>query len=184
MENEILDKIKKEYKDIRDTLNNNFREISRLEETSTVKRYNYLKNLRDRARSGEFEKDRDVLDYCLEEYGYGKPRKTNEIWLYMLECPIATYEKLFKVRLLEQDKSKTVILYIDLENRTKRSIVLKENQEEFERTHRVIYGKEHILDCYDRYYNARREFFVSCLENGQEKAVQMILTRYPKHNNE
>ncbi len=180
MENEVLDRIKKEYNDISDTLKSNFREIGRLEETLTVKRYNYLKELRSKVQCGEFSKDGDVLDYCLEEYGYGKPRKTNEIWLYMLECPVSQYEEYFNIRLLEQDKSKVVILYTDLENRTKRSIVPKENQEEFESTHRVIYGKSTIFDCYDRYYNARREFFVSCLENGQEEAVQMILTKYPK----
>ena len=182
MENEILEKIRKEYKDITEAINSNFREISRLEDNQFVKRYNYLKSLKAKASFGEFSNDKNVLDYCLEEYGYGKPRETNEIWLFMFECSIEKYEKMFKVRLLEEDKNKMVAYYTDIENKSKHAVVAKEKQEEFESTHRVVTGKLSIYDCCDRYYNLRREFFASCLEEGQEQAVQKILKKYHKTN--
>ena len=182
MENEVIERIRKEYKDITEAINSNFRELGMLESNAVVRRYNYLKNLRDKYEySPDFKTNKSILDHCIEEYGYGKPRQTNEIWLYMFECSIERFEQLFRVRLLEQDKSKIVVVYYDIENRAKHAIVPKENQEEYESTHNVVYGKETIYDCMDRYYNLRREFFVSCVGEGQEKAVEMVLSKYPKN---
>ena len=183
MENEVIENIRKEYKDITGVIDSNFRELGLLEDNAVVKRYKYLKGLKDKVQCGELKDNKSVLDHCIEEYGYGKPRQTNEIWLYMLECTVEKFEQLFKVRLLEQDKSKTVVLYYDIENRAKHAIVPKENQEEYESTHNVVYGKETIYDCMDRYYNLRREFFVSCVEEGQEKAVGMVLSKYSRRSN-
>lgn len=181
MENELLKKIKQEYKDIRAALDSNFREISKLESNQIVKRYNYLKYLRTKKENGEFNNSKNILDYCFEHYGYGKVRNTNEIWLLMFECPISVFEKRFNVRLLEEDKSKIVAYYTDIENAAKHTIVTKDNQEEFERTHKVITGKTvYIFDSYGRYYDIRHEFFTSCVEDGQENAVKKILEKYPK----
>jgi hypothetical protein len=180
MENEVLERIRKEYNDITGSIDSNFRELSRLEDNAIVKRYNYLKKLKDMTSIGELKNHKSVLDHCIEEHGYGKARQTNEIWLFMFECPIEAFEKRFNVRLLEQDKSKIVAYYTDLENKSKHAIVLKEKQIEFESTHRVVTGKNDIYDYLDRYYNIRHEFFVSCVEEGQDKAVEMILQKYPK----
>ena len=178
MENEILEKIKKEYKDIGESLNSNFREINRLEDNQFVKRYNYLKGLKEQVSSGCFDDSKSVLDYCIEKHGYGKVRQTNEIWLFMFECPIRTFERMFNIRLIEEDKSKIIEYYTDIENKAKHAIVLKGNQEEFERKHNIITGKKDILDYIDRYNNARHEFFISCVEEGQNRAVKMILEKY------
>ena len=180
MENEILEKIRTEYKDITEALRTKFREINKLEDNSSVKRYNYLKSLKDKASSGEFNDDKSVLDYCIDEYGYGKPRQTNEIWLFMFECPILTFERKFNLRLLEEDKSKIVAYYTDIENKSKHAIVTKENQDEFESTHNVVTGKQDIRDYIDRYYNIRHEFFTTCVEEGQENAVKIVLKKYSK----
>ena len=45
-----------------------------------------------------------------------------------------------------------------------------------------IPSKKDIRDYVDRYYNLRREFFTSCVEEGQENAVQKILKKYPKND--
>ena len=182
MENELLETVKRECKDITELFTSDFAEIDKLEKNPIVQRYKYLIKLRDQSIYNGFVSDDKILDYCLEQYVYGKVRETNDIWLLMIEGTVGEFEKLFGIQLLEKDKSKVAIFYKDIEDPTRTNLVLKEDQEEFEKAHRVVTGKEYIYDCEGRYYNLKHEFFTSCVKDGQENAVQMILKKYQKVN--
>lgn len=178
MENEVLDEIKEEYNDISKLINSNFSEISELENNPIVKRYKYLKWLKNEVEFRRFNNSKDILDYCIDQKLDIK--KTNDIWMYMFECPIEEWERITNTKISEEDKSKVIVWYANIENLSNEELVLKEKQKEFESTHKVVTGKETILDCYDRHYNLRHEFFTSCVEEGQDIAVQKILKKYSK----
>ncbi len=187
MEQEMLEKLKAEYNDISKMLSNNFEEIVELEKNPIIIRYNYLKSIQNSAERCDYYNSDDYkkkyfLDLCIKKYGISW--QTNNIYVFMFECTQKRLEDLLHqtLSLSKDSKDNMVAYYVDIENPAKYKIMSNENQKEFESTHRVVYGKEHILDCYDRYYNVRREFFTSCVEDGQDNAVQKVLSKYIKNN--
>ncbi len=188
MEQEMLEKLKAEYNDISKMLSNNFEEIVELEKNPIIIRYNYLKSIQNSAERCDYYNSDDYkkkyfLDLCIKKYGISW--QTNNIYVFMFECTQKRLEDLLHqtLSLSKDSKDNVVVYYVDIENPSKYLIIKKEEQEEFEKTHKVIIGKNSIYDSYDRYYNVRREFFASCIEDGQEQAVKLVLTKYPKNRN-
>lgn len=113
----------------------------------------------------------------LNEYGQ-YIQETNGIWCLVYEISAQKYEELFIESLRELDKNSPVYVYFDIENSQRHVAINKEEKENFESTHSVIVGNLSIQDVADRYYNVSHEFFNSCLKDGQDIAVQKILTKY------
>lgn len=182
MNNKELEKIKKEYNDIKNILNSNFEEIIELENNPIVDRYNYLKRIQMLSNIGELNNDRSILTFCLVKSEIME--ETNNIYVYMFENTIKRLETIYNRPILEpeENKNKKVIYYVDLENPSKYVFIPKEKQEEFENTNNVVYGDKNIYDAIDRYHNLRRKFFDLCIcqNQEQEQAVKLLLQKYKR----
>lgn len=176
MKKDILENIKQEYNDMLKISNGDFTEITELENNPVVQRYRHLLDLkksRDLVEKGK----RCIVGKVIEEYGHGVIKESNNIWCLLFETEAkkvkgSSFEHFDKV-----DEDQIVVLYQDIENSFRTIAISKANQEEFEATHNVVFGKPHIYDSSDRYYNTRRQFFEDCITNGQEEAVKKILSR-------
>lgn len=176
MNESTLGKIVKEYKDIKKIVEGDFSEIEELEKDPIIQRYNYLMMLKD--KRFDFETDRAIEGHLLSEYCQGYIEETNGIWCLVYEMSVQKYEDGFNTTLNEYDKDDMVLVYFDLENNQRHTVISKEEQETFESSHDVIYGKPSITDGCDRYYNVRRAFLDLCLKEGQDVAVKKVLTMY------
>lgn len=167
MENEILEKIKKDYKDMMTIAGGDYSEIEELKKHPAVQRYLQLVKLQDnpsiiRAGMSEYF-EREILGEIIGKYGYGKIKETNHIWFLYYEAV---------------KDGEEILVYVDIEDKSQRIVIKKEDRDEFERTHIVIYGNSNICSGEDRYYNIREMFFGNCLTEGQEVAVQKLLSIY------
>lgn len=178
MKETVFKQMTEKYKDIKKISEGDFSEIDELEKNPIVQRYNYLLGLKNSRY--EFENEDRIAGYLLRKYGYGFIQETNDIWCLVYEISVQQYEEWFKTSLSEYDKNSTVLVYYDIENNQKHIAISKDEQENFESTHNVIFGKLSIKDDEDRYYNVRHEFFSTCLNEGQEVAIQRILKKYSK----
>ncbi len=180
MEQEIYEKIKKEQKDYETLSQDDYSEIKKLEKEELVKRYLYLKKVKDEIDKMRFYdgKNPDIPALIIDNYGYGQIKKTNEIWTPILEFPKETFEDFFKKSLPDIPPKTMLTMYWDLENRKKEIYIPEFEKKEFESTHKVITGNMEIRDAEGRYYNTRYQFFKILLEEGQEEAVSYIIDKY------
>ncbi len=158
MENDTLKKIQAEYSDMLKIAQKDYSEIEELAKDPNVQRYLYLRSLAD---SRDLIEDGKIgaLDRIIRDYGINTIKETNNILCYLYEL------------------KNGVLVYLDLEDKAKAYAINKEEKEEFERTHKVVYGDTSILDCMGRYYNTRYKFFEDCINEGQETAVEKLLSR-------
>lgn len=158
MENDTLKKIQAEYSDMLKIAQKDYSEIEELAKDPNVQRYLYLSSLAD---SRDLIEDGKIgaLDRIIRDYGTNTIKETNNIWCYLYEL------------------KNGMLVYLDLEDRAKAYEINKEAKEEFERTHKVVYGDTSILDGMGRYYNTRYKFFEDCINEGQEAAVEKLLSR-------
>ena len=178
MNKSIFKTMQEEYHDIKKIVEGDFSEIEELENNPAVQRYKKLLGLKD--SRFEFRNENDITGYLLSKYGQGVIQETNHIWFFIYELSLQKYEEFFHSSFKEGDRDSTVLVYFDLENSQKYIAINKEKQKDFESTHQVIVGKSSIEDGFDRYYNARHEFFDLCLKDEQDVVVQKILTKYSK----
>lgn len=178
MKESILRRLVEEYNDIKKISAGDFSEIEQLEENPMIQRYKHLLKLKE----ARFELDNEdrISGHILSEYGQGLIQETNNIWCLAYEISAQKYEEWFNESLIDFDKNSIVLVYFDIENNQRHIVIRKEEQECFEQNHNVITGNLSILDNIDRYYNVRDEFFRSCIKDGQEVAIQKILTKYAK----
>ena len=174
MEPEIYERIKKEQKDYETIAKGDYSEIEDLEKQELIKRYLYLKKLKkeiDKTRFYDGENP-DIPALIIDNYGYGQIKKTNEIWVSIMD--LANYDNIMP----NMPKDTILYIYWDLENKSKEIIILVSEKEDFESSHNVVTGNMEILDPIGRYYNTRYQFFKMLLEEGQEVAVSYILNKY------
>ncbi len=175
MEQEILDAMRKERKDMETIANRDFSELEELKKDPKVQRYISLKELID-SNSVTVYGTRFIVNDLMEKYGSGKIQYTNNIWCYFFE-DVFKKVKYYNFSINDEFKDDDiVVLYIDIENDNRMIAIKKEKQEEFEKNNIVVYGKMSILDPNDRYYNTRIQFFRECLENGNEAGLAKMLT--------
>ena len=175
MKNSIFDSIKKDREDMVKIINRDYGEIKELENNPAVQRYLHLKSLeksRDLLERGE----KGIVGIVIEKYGHGLIKETNNIWCYLYELDSS---KAKEISLQSGDDNIQMVVYIDIENSSRVIAISKEEKEEFEATHKVVYGNQRIGNPIDRYYNTRHYFFEYCLKDGQDKAVKKILTKRP-----
>ena len=198
MEQIYIDKIKKEYEDIKGMVESNFAEED--DDSISLGRYKKIQRVEDAyLRWMMDERPQNIEDwmvsYVTEEIiDYSKDKieikETNGILSYINEEPYKKYQKLFGKRISDApDPEEMYILYIDIENRRK-YFVRKEDREVFEETHRVIvpYQSAWYDPGYDfeRNYTTvflkRNEFIKEAIHSNQEIATKRILERYPNQS--
>lgn len=181
MKKEILEEIKKEAEDIKKIAKGDFKEIDELEKNSVVMRYLHLLNLKETFEyTCGYNIDECTIEYLVEKYGKGVIQESNNVWYYVFKISAEKCEKYFNYPLNDFDKNCEVLVYMDIEDSERKIIISESEQEEFESTHNIIAGNLSIYDEMDRYYNVRSEFFRSCLKEGNDVAVQKILSKYSK----
>lgn len=176
MEKDILEMIKQEYSDMEKISTRDYSEIASLETSPDVQRYRYLIGLKN---------DRDLIEYgkrcivgkVIDKYGHGLIKESNNIWCFLFESDTKSIKGIPFALVETADDEDIAVIYRDLEDSSRMIAISKANQEEFEATHNVVFGNPQISDYSDRYYNIRHKFFESCITNGQEIAVQKILSR-------
>lgn len=192
MNDNVLNGLKMEYQEIIGAIDSDFKEITEMEKSScaNMQRYKHLKELRDIISMYRFQGNQvyiklKILDLCIKSCGIIED--TNDIYLLMYEGEIEIIERILGKEYVEsslgqyaKDKNNIAVYYIDIENPLKKIIVPIEKQDEFEKTHTVVIGKQTIYDCNDRYYNLRSEFFDTCIKQDQEQAVQLVLQKYKR----
>lgn len=122
-----------------------------------------MKSLTESRDLQEYGKNH-ITSKIIEKYGNGLIKDSNNIWCYLYHT-------------FDRDHSKTIVVYQDLENSTKYMTIDVDKQDEFEATHNVVYGNLDIRDYNDRYYNIKHQFFEDCINDGQEIAVQKVLSK-------
>ena len=180
MEIELYEKIKKRQEEYEKLAKGDYSEILKLKQTELVKRYLYLIELKEYVDETNFYdgKDPNIAVEVIEKYGTGKIHRTNEIWMSIIEFSKEDYEKFFNKPLPNISNGTMVTMYWDIENKAREVVIPAEAKDEFESTHRVISGDLSILDAWDRYFNARYQFFNIMFSEGQEVAVAKILETY------
>lgn len=176
MEKDILERINQDYSDIEKISTRDYSEIAELEKNPIVQRYRYLIGLKESRDLIEYGK-RCIVGKIIEKYGHGLIKESNNIWCLLFESETKYIKDIHFEYFDKIDGEKIAVVYRDLEDGSRMIAISKDNQEEFEATHNVVYGNSQISDYSDRYYNTRHKFFEYCITDGQDVAVQKILSR-------
>ncbi len=188
-----IDKIKKDYEDIKRIIETNFAETK--DDSITLGRYKRIKRVKDsydlwRMGSQHICLDDWMLTLAIEEILEDSDiDETNNILMYINEFPYNKHKRLYKGELEDIDSEDIYILYMDIENR-KKYFVRKEDRVEFEETHSVIvpYQSEtddqaanHEINNYKTLFE-RRDFIRYAMSASQEEAKKILLEKYPNHS--
>lgn len=152
MNKEILQKIKQEY--------------TRLGSPSKTDSY-----------TDAFYKGSDTVEGIIKKYGSGSIKQTNNLWVWLSDMTVNDYEETFGITLDKDNKNRQISVYVDIENSNRMVAVPFEQQADFEYSSTVVRGKQTISNPYDRYSDVRREFFLLCINEGQEQAVKTLLEK-------
>ena len=192
MKQELLDTIKSHYEDYTKMVETNFEELKK--DFVTPGRKKVLEHI-EKEYLNWVEKEENI-DECIlveaiktvirdennKEIDLGE---TNEILMYISELEYETYALILKLDMTDKNPKEVFILYMDIENK-KMYFVKKENQEEFEKEHKIIVRYKNP-NCnagwnFDRNYEdlpyARREFIKDAIYNGQEEATIQFVKKY------
>lgn len=156
-------------------MKDDFNELKKLEEKPDVIRYKALMKMKEDIRT--IKNVNELIEQCKTKFGIGL-EETNNIWVYAYELSCEECERVFYKKLGDEYKNKRVVVYCDLESAYKYKYIPYEDKEEFESSNKVIYGNKDMLSFSDRYYDARSNFFKYAILEGQEQAVQKVLTMY------
>lgn len=178
MKKEIYDEMMNYFDMACKIMKEDFSELKELEEKPDVIRYKELMKMKEDINS--IRNINELIEQCKVKFGF-KLEETNNIWVYAYESSCEECERIFYKDLGEEYKNKRVVVYCDLESACKYKYIPYEDKEEFESSNRVIYGNMDMLSFSDRYYDARTNFFKYAILEGQEQAVQKVLTMYKKN---
>jgi hypothetical protein len=178
MENELLKKMKLDVEDTKYLVTTHLDEINYLEHNPIVKRYRKLLHLKYELDHGlRLKTDDEIIRYEYWKYTQGIIQQTNEIYFL-----IGVYDskKYFELTKLKIDENSEVLVYLNLENEQMHIAISLEEQENFESTHNVIKSLSDTQYIMGEYYKIREEFFVDCVNSGQDVAVKKILSKNKK----
>ena len=159
MEKEVLDLIKEKYHDMKKISNGDYSELEELENNPIVKRYLYLNSLKE-SRELKENKESEIIDNIMKEYGYGEIKENNNIWCYLYTSEEDNYA-----------------VYKNVEDGSKLAVINSDEIGKFESKNIIVYGNLEILDFYDRYYNLRYDYFKDCIDYNQYVAVKKLLKK-------
>lgn len=178
MEKSILEMIKQDISDMNKAVDGDCSEILELEKDLKVQRYIYLKKLMESDELRAYGKN-SILGIIISKYGQGAINESNNIWCRLFESDAKAIREVFFPGIFLDDNvrdDQVIVVYRDLENSERINFITKDKQEEFEATHKVVFGKTSIIDPSDRYYNTKHKFFSDCVDYGQEEAVKKALS--------
>lgn len=186
MNKELLEQIRKEYKDYSKMTLKDYSELEELERNPIVIRYKYLLKLKDDIARSNFYDGKDPNYTCevISKYGRGSITETNNIWCWLVDISARKYETIFNKALDDFSRNDLVSVYRDLENSKKTIVIPYTEQASFEATHKVVRGKRYIADFEDRYCNTRYPFFDLCLKESEEAAITFVMAEEQKRQNE
>lgn len=193
MKKVYIDKIKKDYEDIKGIIESNFTETE--DDSITLGRYKRIKHVASaydlwRMGSRYISQDDWILSLAIDENLENENiDETNNILMYINEFPYNKHRRLHKSDLEDIDSEDIYILYLDIENR-KKYFVRKEDREEFEKTHSVIVPYQSEIDDQSVNYEinnyktffVRRDFIRYAMSTSQEEAKKITLEKYPNHS--
>ena len=160
MDNVTLEKMQQDYNDVKKVVNGDYSEIEKLEQDPAVKRYLFLKSLKDDV-SLAYGGESSAIDYIMRKYGRGEIKDSDTTWFFYFEdvSKELLHAKNVYEYFEEVPDNQMMVVYVAIENDRRIIAISKDKQEEFEREHTVVYGKESILDRRDRYYNEKYRIF-------------------------
>ena len=192
----ILNKIKKEYKDITGMVKTNYAEADKKKVSPSRKKK--VNEVRDTHPEYVVSEDvdvtsrilADVIETQLDEKNVGI---TNGILVYISELEYRIYKKMFKDELSQKERNPRIkyVLYMDIENNQK-YFVRKRDSKKFEETHTVVRFKDnpgvnvgwnHDINM-RKVSKVRREFIGTAMYEGQEEGVKQIVKKYGEVNKE
>ena len=183
MEQEILNKIRKSYKDglkRQEKYLEILKQVQELEQDENVKRYIELKN---RLGQVDYQKiigetETQILERAFNSWQYAI-NETNGIYLclgtFMMErtCDIEHGPK--DIRLERNDPKAEYRIYRNIEDGYSEVISIK-NCEQFEKTYKVLFLKDDFFADRD-FYELQREFMIIAVTKGQREACKKILSK-------
>ena len=176
MEKEILEKIKQDINETKQWLETDLAEMEELEKNPIVARYARLVKLKYELDHGlHLDSDDAIGRHEFWKYTQGNIKETNDIWFLLGEYTSDSYREYYG----ETTKEANVLVYINLENEFMHQVIGLDGQKSFEACHRVI--KSERQNNWGMYYKIRDEFFVSCINDGQDIAVQKVLSKNKKN---
>ncbi len=176
MEKEILEKIKQEFSETKLWLETDLAEMEELEKNPIVARYARLVKLKCELDHGlSLDSDDAIVRHAFWKYAQGSIKETNDIWFLLGEYTPDSYRECYGETAEESD----VLVYINLENEFMYQTIGLDEQKSFEACHRVI--KSERQENWRMYYKIRNEFFASCINVGQDIAVQKVLNKNKKN---
>ena len=184
-----IDKIKKDYEDIKGIIESDFAETK--DDSTTLGRYRRIQHIKYKydlwSMGSQVKQDDWMLSLAIEENLEDVAiDETNSILMYVCEFPYNKHKRLNPDELADIDSEDIYILYMDIENR-KKYFVRKEDRETFEETHSIIvaYQSEfddqsanHEINNYKTFFE-RRDFVRYAMSTSQAEAKKMILAKYP-----
>ena len=182
MKEEMLQSIKKDYenqKELRDNTIKSLEKLKELENNEIVKEY---LNLKEKLQLLKYERiinqtDTEIINTLFRRNMYSN-KDTNEIYVCLGSFKLDNVYDIehgpsdFRVR--RDDPTAEYRIYKDIENENYIQLAI-DKCEKFENTHKVIIPKTILTDKY--YYELQKEFILTAVEEGQEKACQKILAK-------
>lgn len=198
MDQKVLEKIAKDYKDNSRLIETMFEELNN--ETISDVRKQKIEKL--------YEKYSDDIEYTCDDnialnvavsdnLTKESVKNTNKVLMYISELSFETYAKRLGFEVEEEIKTNsditdeinsndTFILYMDIEN-GKKHFIKKDDQEDFEANNNVIIPYKNP-NCskganFEKNYSyretIRNEFIKEAIDYGQEEAVKVMIKKYP-----
>ena len=192
----LLNKIKKEYKDITGMVKTNYAEADKKKVSpSRKKKVNEVRDTHpEYVVSEDVDVTRSILDDVIEaQLDEKNVGKTNGILVYISELEYGIYKKMFKDELSQRERNPRIkyVLYIDIENNQK-YFVRKCDSKKFEEKHTVVRFKDnpgvnvgwnHDINM-RKVSKVRREFIGTAMYEGQKEGVKQIVKKYGEVNKE
>lgn len=185
MKEEILEQIKKEYKELKETkkeLESKKSRIKELEENEFVKEYLKLYHeLYELSIKKDMYLPEDTLFRSVIDKNTKDIKETNKIYVY-----IGTYKDSCEIDIMcprdekvkYSDKRAKFRIYRDLEKINEEIIIPIKECKDFERNNTVIILKTSLPEL--KIYDVQEEFLKDAIETNQQEAVQRVLKKY-KH---
>jgi len=188
MEEQILQKIKKEYLDIKEeqkNLKKLYDRLLELENNELVKEYLFIT---EKLQESDLDKklaanQNDIISKIYYKHLYNI-KQTNGIYIYL-----GTYKNNHEIdivhgsldeRVNKNNKQANYILYQDIEKTEPIQIPIQEAKK-FESENIIIFPDIYLSESY--YYEVQRNFFNNCVIYGQEEALKKVKKLAKKENN-
>ena len=176
MEKEILEKIKRDIIETKQWLETDLAEIKELEKNPIVAKYARMIKLKYELDHGLFlDSDDAIGKHEFWKYTQGSINETNDICFLLGKYDSDSYIKYYG----EATEETNVLVYVNLENELMHKAIGLDKQEKFESCHIVI--KTERQNDWTRYYKVRDEFFTNCINDGQDTAVQKVISKNKKN---